>query len=170
MRCKIDLKKIVRVTWKEPRKIPISHRVVDQLSPHHDSQFSAFSTEVLNQVNRKHNRSSSPFTTLADRVERKVASTGAGQPNYWPKTWFGADAWYVSNVSIIFYYSMLYYLMFWTLLGFIIHFNIIFGTNLLTGGPAQNCCFLPVLGFRRKGISNGVQTEWNLRKRDLLMR
>ena len=78
------------------------------------------------------------------------------------------DAWYVSNVSIIFYCSMLYYLLFWTLLGFIIHFYIIFGTNLLTGGPAQNCCFLPVLGFRRKGISNGVQTEWNLRERDFL--
>ena len=61
---------------------------------------------------------------------------------------------------------MLYYILFWTLLGFIIHFYIIFGTNLLTGGPAQNCCFLPVLGFRRKGISNGVQTEWNLRERD----
>ena len=26
-------------------------------------------------------------------------------------------------------------------MGFIIHFNITFGTNLLTGGPAQNCCF-----------------------------
>ena len=25
-------------------KIPMSHRVVDQLSPHHDSQFLAFST------------------------------------------------------------------------------------------------------------------------------
>ena len=61
---------------------------------------------------------------------------------------------------------MLYYLLFWTLLGFIIHFYIIFGTNLLTGGPAQNCCFLPILGFRRKRISNGVQTEWNLRERD----
>ena len=36
---------------------------------------------------------------------------------------------------------MLYYILFWTLLGFIIHFYIIFGTNLLTGGPAQNCCF-----------------------------
>ena len=31
--------------------------------------------------------------------------------------------------------------MFWTILGFIFHFYIIFGTNLLTGGPAQNCCF-----------------------------
>ena len=60
---------------------------------------------------------------------------------------------------------MLYYLLFWTLLGFIIHIYIIFGTNLLTEGPAQNCCFLPVLGFRRKGISNGVQTKWNLRER-----
>ena len=77
------------------------------------------------------------------------------------------DAWYVSNVSIIFYCSMLYYLLFWTLLGFIIHFYIIFGTNLLTGGPAQNCCFfLPISEFRRKRISNRVQTEWNLRERD----
>ena len=78
------------------------------------------------------------------------------------------DAWYVSNVSIIFYCSMIYYLLFWTILGFIIHFYIIFGTNLLTGGPAQNCCFLPILEFRRKRISNGVQTEWNLRERDFL--
>ena len=51
------------------------------------------------------------------------------------------------------------------LMGFILNFYIIFGSNLLTGGPAQNCCFLPILGFRRKGISNGVQMEWNLRER-----
>ena len=51
-------------------------------------------------------------------------------------------------------------------MGFIIHVYIIFGTNLLTGGPTQNCYFLPILGFRRKGISNGVQTEGNLRERD----
>ena len=76
------------------------------------------------------------------------------------------DAWYVSNVSIIFYCSMLYYILFWTLLGFVIHFYIIFGTNLLTWGPAQNCCFLPISEFRRKRISNGVQTEWNLWERD----
>ena len=56
---------------------------------------------------------------------------------------------------------MLYYLLFWAILGFIIHFYIIFGTNLLTGGPAQNCCFLPISVFRRKGISNGVETEQN---------
>ena len=75
---------------------------------------------------------------------------------------------YVSNVSIIFDCSMLYYLLFWTLLGFIIHFYIIFGTNLLTGGPAKNCCFLPVLGFRRKGISNEVETKSNLQERDFI--
>ena len=78
------------------------------------------------------------------------------------------DAWYVSNVSIIFYCSMLLYYLFWMLMGFILHFYIIFGTNLLTGGPAQIAVFRPILGFRRKGISNGVQTEWNLRERDFL--
>ena len=36
---------------------------------------------------------------------------------------------------------MLLYYPFWMLMGFIFHFYIIFGTNLLTGGPAQNCCF-----------------------------
>ena len=42
---------------------------------------------------------------------------------------------------------MLLYLLFWTILGFIFHFHITFGTNLLTGGPAQNCCFLPIQCF-----------------------
>ena len=45
---------------------------------------------------------------------------------------------------------MLYYLLFWTLLGFIIHFYIIFGTNLLTGGLAQNCCFCLFQCFKEK--------------------
>ena len=44
---------------------------------------------------------------------------------------------------------------------FIIHFYIIFGTNLLTGGPAQICCFMPISVFRGKGISYGVKTERN---------
>ena len=44
----------------------------------------------------------------------------------------------------------------------------IFGTNLLTGGPAQIDVFLPISVFRRNRISNGVQTEWNLRERDFL--
>ena len=77
------------------------------------------------------------------------------------------DAWYVSNVSIIFDCSMLYYILIWTLLGFIIHFYVIFGTNLLTGGPTQIWCFMPISVFRRNEISNGVQTEWNLRESDL---
>ena len=56
---------------------------------------------------------------------------------------------------------MLYYLLFWAILGFIIHFYITFGTNLLTGGPAQICCFMPISVFRGKGISDGVKTERN---------
>ena len=60
------------------------------------------------------------------------------------------DALYVSNVSIIFDCSMLYYQLFWTILGFIFHFYIIFGTNLLTGGPAQNCCFCLFQSFAEK--------------------
>ena len=76
------------------------------------------------------------------------------------------DAWYVSNISIIFYSSMLLYYLFWMFMGFILHNYIIFGTNLLTGGPTRIAVFLPISVFRRKGISNGVQTEWNLRERD----
>ena len=60
------------------------------------------------------------------------------------------DAWYVSNISIIFDCSMLYYLLFWTILGFIFHFYIIFGTNLLTGGPTQNCCFFAYFRVSQK--------------------
>ena len=77
------------------------------------------------------------------------------------------DAWYVSNVSIIFDCSMLL-LLFWTILGFIFHFYIIFGTNLLTGGQPRIAIFLPISVFRRNGISNGVQMEWNLRECDFL--
>ena len=61
---------------------------------------------------------------------------------------------------------MLFYYLFWMITGFIIHFYITFGTNLLTGGPAHIVVLLPVSVFRRKGISNRVQTEWNLRERD----
>ena len=45
---------------------------------------------------------------------------------------------------------MLLYLLFWTILGFIFHFYIIFGTNLLTGGPAQNCCFFAYFRVSKK--------------------
>ena len=35
-------------------------------------------------------------------------------------------------------------------MGFTLHFYIIFGTNLLTGGPARIAVFLPISVFRRK--------------------
>ena len=60
------------------------------------------------------------------------------------------ERWYVSNVSIIFDCSMLPYLLFWTILGFIFHFYIIFGTNILTGGPTQNCCFFAYFSVSKK--------------------
>ena len=49
-------------------------------------------------------------------------------------------------------------------MGFIIPFYIIFGTNLLTESPVQIAVFLPISVFHRKGISNGIQTERNLRE------
>ena len=61
---------------------------------------------------------------------------------------------------------MLFYYLFWMFMGFIIHFYITFGTNLLTGDPARIAVFLLISVFRRKAISNGVQTEWNLQERD----
>src|SRR3954464_15493237 len=47
------------------------------------------------------------------------------------------------------------------IMGFIIHFYIIFGTNLLTGGPTQISRFMPISVFRGKGISDGAKTERN---------
>ena len=47
------------------------------------------------------------------------------------------------------------------IMGFIIQFYIIFRTNLLTGGPTQICCFMPISVFRGKGILDGVKTERN---------
>ena len=78
--------------------------------------------------------------------------------------------WYVSNVSIIYEVFMLLYYLFWMFMGFIKHFYIIFGTNLLTQSPVSVPVFSLVSVFRRKGISNGVQTEWNLREKFFLER
>ena len=61
---------------------------------------------------------------------------------------------------------MLYYLLLWMFMGFTLHIYIMFGTNLLIGGPTCIAVFLRISVFRRKGISNGVQTEWNLWERD----
>ena len=54
---------------------------------------------------------------------------------------------------------MLYYILFWTLLGFIIHFYIIFGTNLLTGGPAEIAVFCLFQCFAEKGYQ--TESKWN---------
>ena len=60
---------------------------------------------------------------------------------------------------------MLLYYLFWMFNGLYYALLYCFGTNLLTKGPVQIAVFLPILEFRWKGISNGVQTEWNLRER-----
>ena len=75
---------------------------------------------------------------------------------------------------------MLDYILFWTLLGFIIHFYIIFGTNLLTGGPAQIDVFCLFQCFAEKEYqmeskrnetfrnvifgTNVIQRTWTLRQ------
>ena len=77
------------------------------------------------------------------------------------------DAWYVSNVSIIFYCSMLYYLLFWMFMGFIIHFYIIFGTNLLTQSPMPVSVFTLFQGFEEK--ENQTESNWPETSRNLFL-
>ena len=73
------------------------------------------------------------------------------------------DAWYVSNVSIIFYCSMLLYYPFWMFMGFTLHLYIIFGTNLLTGGPARIAVFFANFSISKKRnikrSPNGIKTS-----------
>ena len=69
------------------------------------------------------------------------------------------DAWYVSNVSIIFDCSMLLYYPFWMFMGFILHIYIIFGTNLLTGGPARIAVFCLFQYFKEKEYQ--MESKWN---------
>ena len=57
---------------------------------------------------------------------------------------------YVSNVSIIFYCSMLLYYPIWMFMGFILHIYIIFGSNLLIGGPARIVVFCLFQYFKEK--------------------
>ena len=59
---------------------------------------------------------------------------------------------------------MLLYYLFWMFMGFIMHFYITVGTNLLTQSPVPVPIFSLVSVFLRKGISNRVQTESNLRE------
>ena len=72
--------------------ITLSHWTADPLSPIMIVSFWLSLLRYLTGRILKYNHSSSPFTTLAELAERKVVITGAGQPNYRPKTWIGADA------------------------------------------------------------------------------
>ena len=45
---------------------------------------------------------------------------------------------------------MLLYYLFWTITGFILHFYIIFGTNLLTKGPVQIAVFFAYFSVSHK--------------------
>ena len=58
---------------------------------------------------------------------------------------------------------MLLYYPFWMFMGFTIHFYIIFGTNLLPEAQPK-LLFFSISVFLRKGISSGVQMEWNLQE------
>ena len=89
----------------------------------------------------------------------------------WPLRLLGA--WYVSNVSIIFDCSMLLYYLFWMSMGFILYFYIIFGTNLLTGGPSRIAVFFCLFqcfeeteyqteSKRNKTFGNVIQETWTL--------
>ena len=60
------------------------------------------------------------------------------------------DAWYVSNVSIILIVPCYYIIYFGCLMGFIMHFYIIFGTNLLTEGPMQIAIFFAYFSVSKK--------------------
>ena len=76
--------------------------------------------------------------------------------------------------------ASLFELLFWTIMGFIFHFYIIFGTNILTGGPAQNCCFFAYFRVSQKKYqteskrnetfgnvifeTNVIQRTWTLRQ------
>ena len=73
------------------------------------------------------------------------------------------DALYVSNVSIIFDCSMLLYYPFWMFMGFILHFYIIFGTNLLTQSPVPVSVFSLFLSFTEKEYQTESKWAKNLR-------
>ena len=54
---------------------------------------------------------------------------------------------------------MLLYYLFWMLMGFILHFYIIFGTNLLTQAPVQIVVFFLFKCFAEKEYQ--TESKWN---------
>ena len=61
---------------------------------------------------------------------------------------------------------MLLYYPCWMFMGFILHIYIIFGTNLLTGGPARIAIFFAYISISKKRDIKRIPTELNLRERD----
>ena len=61
---------------------------------------------------------------------------------------------------------MLLYYLFWMFMGFTLHFYIIFGTNLLTGGPARIAVFFAYFSVSQKRNikrnSNGMKPSREL--------
>ena len=78
------------------------------------------------------------------------------------------DAWYVSNVSILFCCSMLLYYLLWMFMGFTLHFYIIFGTNLLTGGPTWIAVFCLFQCFTKKEYQTESKRNETFLERDFL--
>ena len=54
---------------------------------------------------------------------------------------------------------MLLYYLFWMFMGFILYIIIIFGTNLLTGGPARIVVFCLFQYFEEKEYQ--TESKWN---------
>ena len=71
------------------------------------------------------------------------------------------DAWYISNLYISLYGSMLLYYLSWM---FYMHLYAIlydFRDSPINLEPIPSFCFFLVLDYRRKGKPNGVQLTWN---------
>ena len=62
---------------------------------------------------------------------------------------------------------MLYYLLFWMFMGFIIHFYIIFGTNLLTQSQVPVSIFTLFLSIAEK--ENQTESNWPETSRNLFL-
>ena len=61
---------------------------------------------------------------------------------------------------------MLLYYPFWMFMGFILHIYIIFGTNLLTGGPARIAVFCLFQYFEEKEYQTESKRNETFQKRD----
>ena len=97
-----------------------------------------------------------PLSTLIEQnsdaidvnlISRNNFNNNAYRGNFNPRP-FPSNS---SNVSIVYEAFMLLYYLFWMFMGFILHFYIIFGTNLLTQSPMPVFVFFLVLEYHKKG-------------------